>query len=303
MKHPSITREATGLNDPVIEPIEFGSPELETLVARAREGDRAGLEAVVESVRDRVYNLAMRMLWHPADADDATQEILIRIVTHLGSFRGESAFSTWVYRVAANSLLTTRKRRAEREELTFERFAEQLDQGLAPASPDPAIDVEHRLLVEEVKLGCTQGMLLCLDRDHRLAYILGHVFGLTSQEAAEIVGVTPAAFRKRLSRARERLHGFMERKCGLVDQANPCRCARRLDHAARIGRVDPQHLLFATHPHHGPDPVTAEAVREMVRLHSVADVLRGHPDYAAPGAAADIIRDFLDSTRLRVLKD
>ncbi len=172
----------------------------------------------------------------------------MRIVTHLGSFRGESAFATWAYRVAANYLLTTRKRRAEREEPTFARFAEQLDEGLAPAVPGPAADVERRLLVVEVKLGCTQGMLLCLDRDHRLAYILGEAEDLASREAGDIVGISPAAFRKRLSRARGRLHGFMARKCGLVNPANPCRCGRRVEHAVRVGRVDPDRLLFATHP-------------------------------------------------------
>ena len=104
-----------------MEQTQKGTTPIETLVARAQEGDRAALETVIASMRDRIYNLALRMLWHPADAEDATQEILVRLVTHLGSFRGESTFSTWAYRVASNYLLTTRKRRAEREELTFER--------------------------------------------------------------------------------------------------------------------------------------------------------------------------------------
>ena len=275
---------------------------LEDLVARAQEGDRAALESVVAGIRGRVYNLALRMLWHPADAEDATQEILVRIVTHLGSFRGESAFNTWVYRVASNYLLTTRKRRAEREELTFARFAEQLDAGLAPAVAGPAAEVEQRALVEEVKLGCSLGMLLCLDRDHRLAYILGEVFGLTGQEAGEIVGISPAAFRKRLSRARARLHGFMERKCGLVNADNPCRCARRVDHAVRVGRIDQDNLLFATHPVRlEPDATTEAVTREMEQLHSAADLLRGHPDYTAPGKTSEWIRDLLDRAQLQVL--
>ena len=276
---------------------------IETLVARAQEGDRAALEAVIAGVRDRIYNLALRMLWHPADAEDATQEILVRLVTHLGSFRGESAFTTWAYRVASNYLLTTRKRRAEREELTFERFAEQLEAGIAPDVPGPAAEVENRLLVEEVKLGCSQGMLLCLDRDHRLAYILGDVFGVTGQEAAEIVGISPVAFRKRLSRARARLHGFMERNCGLVNPANPCRCALRVNHAVQVGRIDPDQLLFATHPVQlEPDEATHEVVHEMDQLHSAAELLRGHPDYAAPGKATEVIRGLLArSPRLHVL--
>lgn len=286
------------------QPATIGESDLETRVERAKQGDRAALEAVVEGIRHRVYNLALRMLWHPADAEDATQEILIRIVTHLGSFRGESAFTTWVYRVASNYLLTTRKRRAEREELTFARFAAQLDEGLAPEDPGPAHEVELRLLVEEVKIGCTQGMLLCLDRDHRLAYILGEVFGLPSAEAATIAGVTPVAYRKRLSRARARLHGFMERRCGLVNPASPCRCVRRVDHAIKIGRVDPSRLLFAGRPvQPAVEASTLHAVREMEQLHSAADVLRGHPKYAAPGQAAAIVRELLAPSRLELMAD
>jgi RNA polymerase sigma factor (sigma-70 family) len=291
---------------PAIEGREFENDQtnLEVLVERAKGGDRAALEAIVERVRDRIYNLAVRMLWHPADAEDATQEILIRIITHLGSFRGESAFTTWAYRVASNYLLTTRKRRAEREELTFERFAEQLDEGMGPASPNLANDVETGMLLEEVKIGCTQGMLLCLDRDHRLAYILGHVFGLTSNEAAEIAGTSAATFRKRLSRARGRLHGFMAQKCGLVNPANPCRCARRLDHAIQIGRVDPGNLLFAGHGAPvEPDRSALDAVREMEQLYSAADLLRGHPRYAAPGETAEVVRRLLDASPLRITAD
>ncbi len=66
------------------------------------------------------------MLYHPFDAEDASQEILLKIITHLGTFRGESAFSTWMYRVAANHLLTIRKRRAENEAMSFEEYQESL---------------------------------------------------------------------------------------------------------------------------------------------------------------------------------
>jgi RNA polymerase sigma factor (sigma-70 family) len=281
--------------------------DLESDVERAKAGDAAALERVVDGVRHRIYNLAMRMLWHPADAEDATQEILIRIVTRLSSFRGESAFTTWAYRVAANYLLTTRKRRAEREELTFQRFADDLDQGLAAPAPGPAEEVEQRLLAEEVKIGCTQGMLLCLDRNQRLAYILGDVFGLDSREAGEIVGVSPPAFRKRLSRARGKLHAFLERNCGLVDASNPCRCASRIGYAVQAGRINPDQLLFASHPVDraaaAPDAATLAVVREMEQLHSAADVLRGHPHYAAPGSAADVVRVLLDPAVSRALAD
>jgi len=82
---------------------------MEALVEQAKNGDPDALEALVRQIQDRIYGLAMRMLWHPQDAEDATQEILVKIVTHLGSFRNESAFATWCYRIAANHLLSLRK--------------------------------------------------------------------------------------------------------------------------------------------------------------------------------------------------
>jgi RNA polymerase sigma factor (sigma-70 family) len=129
-----------------------GDAELRRLVAEAAAGDRTAAEAVLAAVRDDVYRLALRMLWHPEDAEDATQEALIRILTRLGSYRGEAAFRTWAYRVAANHILNWRQSRVERERLDFRRFGEELSEGLA--EPDPAAP-DARLLAEEVKLGCT----------------------------------------------------------------------------------------------------------------------------------------------------
>lgn len=149
--------------------------DLAALVERALEGDRSALEDLIGAVRDDVYGLAVRMLWNPEDAKDATQEILIRVVTNLGSFRGDSAFRTWVYRIGSNQLLTIRKRQAESSELTFDEFGQRLARDLADGPTWEEADAERRVLIEEVKIGCSQAMLLCLDRDHRLAYILGEV--------------------------------------------------------------------------------------------------------------------------------
>jgi len=259
------------------------------LVEAARGGDRAALERLVRAVEDDVYGLAVRMLWYPADAEDATQEILIRVVTHLGSFRGEAAFGTWVYRIAANHLLTARRRRAERAVLSFDDFAADLAEGLD--TPHDPRGVDEELLAQEVKIGCTQGMLLCLDREHRLAYLLGEVFELPSDHAAYVLETTPAAYRKRLSRARERIRSFMQGHCGLVNPANACRCTRRIGRAIAVGRVDPERLLFATHPRRNPE--VRAAVGEMERLHAAAAIFRSHPRYRAPGAAADAIAELL----------
>ncbi len=268
--------------------------EVDELVERARGGDAAALDRLVRSIEGDVYNLAVRMLWHPTDAEDATQEILIKVVTNLGGFRGESALRTWVFRVAANHLLTTRRRRAERPELNFAAFGDDLAEGLD--TPYEA-RVDERLLEEEVKVGCTQGMLLCLDREHRLAYVLGEIFELPGEQAATVLETTPAAYRKRLSRARERIQSFMRGHCGIVNPANPCRCRRRIGRAIELGRVDQSNLHFAGH--------TAEAVRrgvdDMERLQDAAAVFRSHPTYKAPEQLAGRLAELLASGRYPLL--
>lgn len=275
---------------------------LDDLVKRAADGSRDALEAVVRAVQDDVYALALRMLWHPADAADAAQEILIKIVTHLGSFRGESGFRTWCFRVASNHLLTVRASRAERRARTFDDVAEMLGDLAEPASPSPG--PEALLLVEEVKLGCTLGILLCLDRPHRLAYILGAVLGLPGEEGAEVCEVPHATYRKRLSRARERMSEFLTGHCGLANAEAPCRCERRVSPTLEAGLLSPQHLLFARH---GERPAGARSLltmtRELEELSADVQLYRSHPDYGAPESVASGIRALITARRPRVLAD
>src|SRR3954467_6078450 len=108
------------------------------LVERARAaatGDKEAVQDVLLAVQDDVYALALRMLGHPADAEDAAQEILIIVLTHLGSFRGESSLRTWVWRIAANHL--SRVRRGRREIFSFEILDERLRTGLHTGDTDP----------------------------------------------------------------------------------------------------------------------------------------------------------------------
>lgn len=269
---------------------------IETLAERAKGGDKDALDAVVRSIADLIYGLAIRMLWHPADAEDATQEILIKVVTNLASFRGESAFKTWVYRVASNHLLTSRKRRLEQErEWTFEHFGDAIAEGLAEPAFASVSEGDQKLLAQEVKIGCTQGMLLCLDRDHRLAYILGEVFEITGEEGGAILDIEPAGFRKRLSRAREQIRGFMQAHCGIVNPVNPCRCARQVQPMIGKGRIDPQNLLFAVHP------ALRQEVAELDDLGDAAAVFRSHPRYPSPPAAVAAIKALIDSGRYTLL--
>lgn len=281
-----------------------GVAALEALVERARGGDGAALEELVAAIQDRVYRLALRMLSDPADAQDATQEILIKVITNLVGFRGDSAFATWVYRVASNHLLTARKRRAEQMGLRFDGLGALLEQGLAYAALQEPPEAEDRLLEEEVKRSCTLAMLQCLDRDQRLAFILGEILGMTSVEGAYVTETTPEVFRKRLSRARARLREFMGQRCGLVNPESPCRCARQVPFALHAGLVDREHPRLATHPvRRDEDEGGQERVRELERLERATAVFRSHPRYAAPEAFAARMKELIASGAFRVASE
>jgi len=107
---------------------------VEDIARKALEGDREALDALVRALQGDLYGLAVRMLWNREDAEDATQEILIRIVTHLSQFGFKSRLKTWAYRVAVNYILDVKKSALERLHLSFERFAEELESGLRPIS-------------------------------------------------------------------------------------------------------------------------------------------------------------------------
>ncbi|MGH7709891.1 MAG: RNA polymerase sigma factor [Gemmatimonadaceae bacterium] len=274
----------------------------EQLAARAAKGDGAALTALIEHIQDDVYRISLRMLWHPQDAEDATQEILLKLVTSVATFRRESSFRTWALRVATNHLLNVRRSRAEEERLTFEAFARDLADGLADLPAGPNDDPDQRLLEEEVKIGCTQAMLLCLDRNERIAYILGDVFELRSDDAAKVLDIESAAFRKRLSRARQRIREFMRGNCGLVSREARCSCSRRVAPAIQRGRVDPQNLLFAGHGDPAPRRLPVlEAVGEMEHLQEIAAIHQSHPHYRASERVTAEIRRVLETAKLRLL--
>jgi RNA polymerase sigma factor (sigma-70 family) len=215
---------------------------IEDIARKALDGDREALDALVRTLQGDIYGLALRMLWNREDAEDATQEILIRIVTHLSQFGFRSRLKTWAYRLAVNYVLDVKKSATERLHLSFERFADDLGSGLQPES---ASDTERSLLIDEVKVGCSLAMLQCLDRPHRAAYVLGEVMECSGPEAAEVLAISPELFRKRLQHAREAVLGFLRSHCGLVSDAAPCRCHRRVRSESLAEADEARPLQFA----------------------------------------------------------
>jgi RNA polymerase sigma factor (sigma-70 family) len=270
------------------------------LVALAVGGDRTALEDIVRSLQDPLYRLALRMVLRPSDAEDATQEILIRVITRLASWRGEATLLTWSYRVGVNYLLNLRRQSShEARAVTLDGFRGDLADGLASsdyAGPDA------ELLAEEVRLGCTQAVLQCLGRDERIVFVLGSIFELPSADAAWILEITPGAYRKRLERVREKIRSFMDSTCGVVNPDAQCRCARRVDKAIELGRVHPELPLLVGHPVAAGGRDVVQVAAQLHRLHDADTLLRAHPDYAAPRARTEAVLALLTSGQFPMLE-
>jgi RNA polymerase sigma factor (sigma-70 family) len=261
---------------------------LDEVARRAAGGDRDAMSELVRAIQHPMYRLALRFLGNPDDAQDACQEILIRIVTRLGTFEGRSKFSTWAYTVAVRSLLRTRKRLYESAVQGAEQYAAALDAGLGDV--DPTLEeAEYRLLSEEVRISCTYGILLCLPRPQRAAYLLADVLGLTDREGAEILDISREAFRQRVSRARRTIRFVIDNRCGLVDPANQCRCGRQIASAESAGIIDRRRLPLARHPRHEARVWIEPVAKQLDAVGAIGDLYR-FDRFAAPAEVWEDLR-------------
>jgi len=154
-----------------------------------------------------------------------------------------------------------------------------LQEGLSDHSAHP----DDSILFQEIRAGCTLGMLLCLDRPHRLAYILGEILEIDGNEASAILGVRQVTFRKRLERARAQIVEFMQARCGLANPKNACRCRRRLKRAVELKRVDRQKPLFARDPENARKfPEILVNIRQLEEAQRAVALFRAHPECALP---------------------
>ena len=274
--------------------------EDQALVRLVQSGSKEALELLLSRHQRWIYNIALRMVCLPQDAEDATQEILIKVLTKLSTFRGESEFRTWLYRLAVNHLLNMRRGRAEAKEWTFDDYGRELDQ--TPDAEVAAPDSERpdaQLLLEEAKIGCTSGMLLCLDREQRLVYVLGEIFGVTDRVGAELLDISRESFRQKLTRARRELCNFMQGKCGLVKESNTCRCARKTQGFIKLGYVDPQNLLFARERVIQVREVAGKRSEQLDALFDAyAEVHRSHPFQESPDVARSL-RTLIERTNFQ----
>lgn len=252
------------------------------LAVAAASGSQTALDQLVRRHHKWIYNLALRFMLNPDNAADLSQDAMIRIVTRIGQFEGRSSFRTWAYRIVANCFIDAKRGNLEIAISSFDTYGAELAAlPLQPFQPSSTSEPERALIVEEAKTGCMLGMLLCLSREQRLTYILGAIFEAPSDVAAEVLGLSAAAFRKRLQRARSDLHAFMNDKCGLVNENNPCRCKKKTKAFVDAGWVDPTNIKFANHTLHRIKAHAPDAASQLCDLvdEQYAALFRDHPAY------------------------
>jgi len=274
--------------------------ELQAFVDKATAGDKNALETLIAGVQDFVFNLSLRMLGTFADAEDATQDILLKMITHLSSFRGDSLFTTWVFRIAVNHLKNYKKHMFAHYPLSFEYYGNDIENAKIEEVPDLTQNVEKDILAEELKMSCTNVMLQCLDMESRCIFILGTMFKIDSRISGDILEMTPEAYRQRLSRIRKKMADFLEEYCGEYGSGR-CKCKERVNYAIQSHRVNPLQLNYMTATEI-PAQTMIDVKNAMEDIDDLSQDFSFCKPYQSPERTRRLIQEFLDSTQFSIIQ-
>lgn len=275
--------------------------ELRALIDKATAGDKESLETLVTSVQDIVFNLSLRMLGTFADAEDATQDVLLKMITHLSSFRGDSSFMTWVFSIAANHLKNYKKHMFAHHPLSFEYYGDDIENGKIQDVPDLTQNVEKDILAEELKMSCTNVMLQCLDAESRCIFILGTMFKIDSRVAGDILNMTPEAYRQRLSRTRKKMADFLGQYCGEYG-GGKCKCKNRVNYAIQNHRINPLQMDYVAATEI-PMQTMVEVKNAMEDIDDLSQDFSFCKPYQSPERTKHLIREFLGSMQLSIIQN
>lgn len=267
------------------------------LVTNALNSDRSALDTLVARHHPWIYNIAFRMVLKQEDAEDIAQEIIIKMVTRLSTFSPEkAAFQTWLYRITVNHVINMKTRSFEASVKSLEEYYACLN-GMPDEEPEDT--PEMQLMISDLTIGCLEGVFLCLDRRQRIVFILTVAFNVSDTQGSEIMEISKANFRKILSRARSKLHHYMNSNCGIINENSPCKCRNKITGFVKAGAFAPDNIKFAQ--------VDSPKLKDMIQtaiqfddsiFSQYAAIYREHPFYKPP----DIVpwlRDLLQKDEFR----
>lgn len=173
------------------------------LIALAQQGDPSAFEQLLDRYQKTVYHQAFRLLNNAEDAADVTQEVFIKVWKHLPSFRGESGFATWLYKLTDNAAIDLIRREKKRQ--GDSSLDDEESSAFFPADPAPTPHqaAEQKELKQAVAEGLQQ-----LSEEHRRILVMREINGLSYEEIGEILDLSPGTVKSRLARARISLANF-----------------------------------------------------------------------------------------------
>jgi RNA polymerase sigma factor (sigma-70 family) len=204
---------------------------------QAKAGNSDALTLLIERHKPWIMKMSVRALNNHADAEDTTQEILWRLVRYIRSFAGNSKFRTWLYRVAVNCVIDSKKQQnAKNCEIPVAEHFDESEVGFTPIATD--LPSDFQLMVKEAKTVRMIAVLACLEERQRLALLLAETLQIDHNLGASLMEVSRHNFRQLVARARKDVEQFTNGECSLINPSGSCCCSRKTQRFRRLGYLE-----------------------------------------------------------------
>jgi RNA polymerase sigma factor (sigma-70 family) len=240
------------------------------------------IEQLLDEIKHPVFNLSVRMLSDIPLAEDATQDILLKIFSQINTLKESSKFKPWALTIAKNHLLNVIKADTRFQFISFEVMEKDCNLPMPEISPNSAIEPEKERMLAELKISCSMAMLMCLAKDERFVYILSSMFGLNSVDGSEIMETSPDNYRQKLHRAKSKLKNFLENNCGLISPNATCKCRKRLDYALQMNRISNERPMFSSGQFLESGISISAFIEMMEKYEDYSDIFKQNPHYVLP---------------------
>lgn len=235
----------------------------------------------------KVYRLALGLSGNVNDAEEITQEAFVRAFSSYHTFRRESSFFTWIYRITLNVAHDYMKKRTR---LPIQVLTEDMGYTIEEIiDPNPSNNPETQLLASEARFRCLHCFTECLPSSQRVLFCLVITLGLPYKIAAEVLGCSLGSVKTSLHRAKKRVAGYLEGRCQLIKKSNPCNCHQWVRFALRQGWIAKQPLIK-------PKPaVIIQAEEEIVKLRTLRSLYQNLCPESVDEALSQRIRQGIKS--------